>query len=95
MAVSFDQRVKVPSDALMQEMPDGESVFLKLQSERYFGLDVVGTRFYKALTGSESIGAAYELLLADYNVEPGSLRRDLEEWIEKLVEHGLIEVRGE
>jgi hypothetical protein len=95
MVVSFDRTVKMPSDALMQEMPDGESVFLKLESERYFGLDAVGTRFYKALTGSESIGAAYELLLADFDVDPGRLRQDLEQWVEKLAEHGLIEVRGE
>jgi hypothetical protein len=50
---------------------------------------------YKALTGSESVQAAYDSLLAEYEVEPEVLRRDLSGLIQKLLEHGLVEVSGE
>jgi hypothetical protein len=78
----------------MREL-DGESVLLNLQSERYFGLDEVGTRMWVALSTSESIQTAYEDLLSEYDVDAEQLHQDLESLIEKLVEHGLVEVSSE
>lgn len=75
----------------MREL-DGESVLLNLQSERYFGLDEVGTRMWVALSRSESIQTAYEDLLSEYDVDAKLLHQDLESLIDKLVEHGLVEV---
>ena len=78
MAVSFDTRVVRPSDILMQEL-EGESVFLHLERGQYLGLDEVATRMWEALVSSESIQAAYDSLLGEFDVEPEQLRRDLEE----------------
>ena len=88
-------RVSVPSDVLVQDTLGDESVFLNLNTERYFGLDKVGTCMWKTLTTSESIQAAYEALLAEYDVEADLLRRDLIDLIERLLAQGLVEVRGE
>jgi hypothetical protein len=92
LAISFTKRVLMPSDVLTCEL-DRESVLLNLKSERYFGLDEVGSRMWKVLTRSESIQAAYQALLAEYAVDPEQLSRDLEDFIEKLLGQGLIEVR--
>jgi hypothetical protein len=73
----------------------GESVLLNLKNERYFGLDDVGTRMWKALMAVDSIQAAYEMLLAEYDVEADRLRQDLDELIGKLMEQGLVEISGE
>ncbi|HEX5734962.1 MAG TPA: PqqD family protein [Blastocatellia bacterium] len=73
----------------------GESVLLNLKSEKYFGLDEMGTRMWGALTSSRSIQEAYEILLAEYDVEAERLRRDLSDLIEKLAEQGLIDVHHE
>ena len=91
MTVSFDQRISVPADVLVQEL-EGESVLLNLKSECYFGLDEVGTRMWAVLSNSASIQQAYEALLAEYDVEPDVLRRDLLNLIDKLIEHGLVEI---
>jgi hypothetical protein len=94
MATSFSMRVSVPANVLVQEL-DGESVFLNLDSGRYFGLDEVGTRFWKVLATSASVQAAYETLLAEYEVDPETLRRDLLGLADELVERGLVEVNRE
>ena len=94
MSISFAARVSVPSDILISEV-GGESVLLNLKNERYFGLDDVGTRMWKALIAVDSIQAAYEMLLAEYDVEANRLRQDLDELIGKLIEQGLVEVSGE
>lgn len=87
-------RVSIPQDVLIREL-DGESVILNLNSERYFGLDEVGTRMWQALSESESIQDAYETILDEYDVAPEQLRNDLYQLIEHLVEHGLIDVSNQ
>ncbi len=87
-------RVTVPAHVMVREV-QGESVLLNLNSERYFGLDQVGTRMWATLTTSASVQAAYEALLGEYDVEAEQLRKNLQELIAKLVENGLVEVRGE
>ena len=91
MTISFSDRVTVPDDVLISNLQD-ESVILNLDSERYYGLDDVGTRFLSILTTSESIEAAYDRLREEYEVDPQVLRKDLLALVEKLIEQGLIEI---
>lgn len=94
MAISFADQVTVPKDVLLSGV-EGESVLLNLESERYFGLDEVGTRMLSVLTESKSIQAAYEALLDEYNVDAEALRQDLVSLIDKLIDQGLMEITGE
>lgn len=94
MAISFADRVKVPEDVLISGL-QGESVILNLNSERYFGLDEVGTRMLSVLNEAESIQAAYETLREEYDVEDDILRQDLISIIEQLLEQGVVEITRE
>jgi len=58
---AFSQSVRIPAHVLVRQLA-GESVLLNLQTERYFGLDEVGTRMWTHLTSSVSIEAAYQNL---------------------------------
>ena len=91
MSISFSDRVKIPDDVLISKLQE-ESVILNLDSERYYGLDDVGTRILSVLTTSDSIEAAYETLLNEYEVDGQVLRQDLIELIENLSKQGLIKV---
>ena len=91
MTISFSDRVTVPDDVLISQLQE-ESVILNLDSERYYGLDDVGTRFLSILTTSESIEAAYDRLREEYEVDPQVLRKDLLALVKKLIEQGLIEI---
>lgn len=90
-SISFSGRVRIPDDVLISQLQE-ESVILNLDSERYFGLDDVGTRMLTVLSTADSIEAAYEQLLAEYEVAPALLRQDLTSLIEKLVEQGLVTI---
>ena len=65
MTIPFSTRISVPPDVLVSALA-GESVLLNLKSEKYFGLDEIGTRMWSALASSDSIQQAYETLLAEY-----------------------------
>ena len=89
MTISFSDRVTVPDDVLISNLQD-ESVILNLDSERYYGLDNVGTRFLSVLTTSDTIESAYERLRNEYDVDPQILRTDLLALIENLIDQGLL-----
>jgi len=91
MTISFADRVQVPDDVLISNLQE-ESVILNLNSERYFGLDNVGTRMLSVLSNSHSIEAAYEELIAEYDVDPQVLRQDLTSLIENLLQQGLVTI---
>jgi hypothetical protein len=89
MTISFSDRVTVPDDVLISHLQD-EAVILNLDSERYYGLDDVGTRFLSVVTTSESIESAYDRLRGEYDVDPDILRNDLLALIENLIDRGLL-----
>jgi len=91
MQISFSDRVRVPDDVLISRLQE-ESVILNLDSERYYGLDDVGTRMLSVLSTSESIEAAYESLRDEYDVDGQVLRQDLLALVENLLQKGIVTV---
>jgi hypothetical protein len=70
---------------------DGEAVLLNLQNEMYYGLDEVGTRMWQLLTTSDSVQAAMDTMLEEFDVTPETLEQDLTKMINELQEQGLLE----
>jgi len=91
MSASFSQRVKIPDHVLVSDL-QGESVILNVNSERYYGLDRVGTRFLTLLSDCDSIEHAFEALLAEYDVNADTLRNDITDLLNDLSEQGLVEI---
>ncbi len=91
MQISFSDRVRIPDDVLISRLQE-ESVILNLDSERYFGLDDVGTRILSVLTNSDSIEAAYESLLTEYDVDRAMLRDDLLALVANLLQQGIVQI---
>lgn len=94
MTIPFSSRLKVPDDVLISGLQN-ESVILNLESEKYFGLDEVGTRMMSLLTTSESIEEAFELLLEEFDVDREVLRQDVISLVDHLVKLRLVEVLSE
>jgi hypothetical protein len=93
MAQFLMQQVSIPDNVLMREL-DGESVILDLASEKYFGLDEIGTRMWQVLAGTDTVQEAYDILLLEYDVEPQQLLQDLQELVEELVGSDLLRLES-
>ena len=86
-----ENAVFTPSkDVLFQEV-SGETVLLDLASEKYFGLDEVGTRVWQLLNEGEGFAAMIDALLEEYEVERDRLEADVRDLLGALLEAGLIE----
>lgn len=87
--ISFTDRATIPANVLIRFL-DQESVLLNLNTERYFGLDEVGTRMWQLITSAPTIDTAYFQLIDEFDVDPETLRSNLHDLLNHLMENGLI-----
>ena len=90
---AFSERIVIAPEVMIRNV-GGESVILDLKSNRYMGLDDVGTRMWQILLESDSIQIAYDRLLDEYEVEPKQLELHLAEFVDLLIAHKLISTEG-
>lgn len=91
MVTDFDSKISIASDVLIRQVGD-ESVLLDLKAERYLGLDESGTRIWQVLLESDSVKAAYDTLLQEFDVDAEQLRNDLGAFVQELADLGLVQV---
>jgi hypothetical protein len=89
MTVELNHSITISPEVLCQEV-SGEMVLLDLKSEAYFGLDATGTRIWQLLQDNQDLQAAFDVMLAEYDVEEDQLRDDFEDLLTKLSGAGLI-----
>ena len=89
--MDFSKKVKFTDSVLGQEV-DGEMVLLDMNSENYFGLDIVATDIWNLFQEGKTLQETYEELLEIYDVDPDILFQDLESFIEDLLNHNLIKL---
>jgi len=92
MDIDFNSRIKFPSDVIVQQITEGESIILNTSTENYFGLDEIGTIFYNNLINSHNINEALENIYNTYEVEKDILNNDLKNFISELLKNDLLEV---
>jgi hypothetical protein len=83
------QKVVISGEVLSQEI-SGETVLLDLASEKYFGLDAVGTRVWQLLSEEKPLDAVVEVIAGEYEVGREQLEADIGELLKSLVQAGLV-----
>ena len=82
------------ADGVLHQQLDGETVLLHLASEYYFGLDPVGTRVWELLQQHDTVDPIVAVLVTEYEVDEGTLRRDLDRLLGELAESGLVHIEA-
>lgn len=88
-SVEFDQRLVVPDHVATREL-DGELVLLNFDTERYFGLDEVGSRILEVLRAAPTIDSGIPTLLEEFEVDESQLRSDVAALLGSLLDGGLV-----
>jgi hypothetical protein len=83
--------VTIPSDVMSRQVGD-ECVLLHLASGNYYGLNPVGTRFWRLLSEGHAPAAACATLLQEYEVASGQLEADIGLLLDELLDRGLVVV---
>jgi hypothetical protein len=96
------QDVAVPVDesstvvAAPEQISSGlgeEAVILDLTKGVYYGLNETGARIWELLKQPRRAGEIRDVILDEYEVEPGAVTRDVLALLSELADRGLIEVR--
>ena len=83
-------RVSIPSDTLMRVV-DGQAVLLSLKTERYYGLDEVGTRMWELFAEGKTLAEAASALAKEFDAPAGTIEADMRTLVDELVKEGLVE----
>ena len=89
--VTLAAQVQCSGEVLVQEV-GGEAVLLDLASERYFGLDPVGTRIWQLLADAPSLTQVHATLCGEFDAEPNRIETDLLALVRQLADAGLVEI---
>lgn len=84
----------IVDDALSADI-GGEYVVLSHATQKYYGLAGVAARIWEHIRSGATVGQIEAALLAEFQVEPERLRRDLQEFLAALVDHGLVKAGAE
>jgi hypothetical protein len=90
-ALTLASRVRVSPEVLLQET-GGEAVLLDIASEHYFGLDRIGTKIWRLLESGADLHAAYDAVLAEYDVPAERLAQDVIALVGQLADAGLVAI---
>lgn len=82
---------KLSSDILLQEVAN-EIVILNLADGQYYGLNEIGARVIQLMSRGEDINSINETLLQEFDVEQAVLEKDIQNLIEELRQHALVEI---
>ena len=91
MTTTLPHRV-TPTDKVLFQDLERESIMLDLESEYYFSLDDVGTRMWQLLSEHQETATVLAQLLDEYDVDAATLQHDLAALIDQLVAAGLVTV---
>ncbi len=86
--------IRISDDVVFRDLA-GEAVILNLATGTYFGLDSVGTRFWHLMAEHGSTEKVIKAVLAEYEVEEGRLRQDLDILIRQLIDKKLVRTDAE
>jgi hypothetical protein len=89
--LTLDTVLRIPANVSFSVV--GEDAFLlNTQTNKYYGLEKVGARLWELLNEGKSLKDAYQNVLSEYEVDPAQLEQDLLDLLERLREHGLVEI---
>ena len=90
-SVESQRTARIAPDVLFQEV-GGEAVLLNLASERYFGLDAIGTRIWQLIEQGTPVTGIAARIGDEFDAPMETITSDLDKLLERLIEAGLIVV---
>lgn len=69
---------------------DGEVVMMSIDQGKYFGIGGTGNRIWDALEQHQTTEQLVEIICSEYQVDPGTATRDVQAFLNRLLESELI-----
>ena len=90
----FD-KYPVPHPQVASRIIDGEAIILLPENVQVNVLNTVGSRIWALADGTRSVGEITEVIVAEYDVTAEEAERDVEEFIQELVDNKMLVLANE
>lgn len=88
-----DNRLFQRKKELLSSRMDQEIVMMHPENGKYFSLNPIATRIWELLITPKTIDDVVNNLLSEFDVEPQICKNETKEFIEKLIEKNIIEIK--
>lgn len=85
------ERELVQTDEYISTTLNNEEVILHTESEKYFGLNELGTQLWRSLEEPRTVDELLTTVHEEFDISEEQSRKDVETFIEELESAGLIE----
>lgn len=92
MSELLDKTPRKIADAFVETEVDDEAVIMQVDKGFFFTLNVTSEAIWSAIDGTASIKGIVESVAPQFGATPDECRSDIEEFLSKLSEHGLVEL---
>lgn len=87
--LTLDASLAIGNDVVFRDLA-GEAVILDLASGHYFGLDPIGTLFWRLIAERGHLRAVHQALVEQFDVPPEVLEADILEFAGELTRRRLL-----
>jgi hypothetical protein len=81
-------------EIISETFDDGETIVVNLENGFYFSLNPVGGLIFDLLGSGQSLAATEAAIAARYEAEPHTIRTAISEFVNRLIEEGLLTEGG-
>ena len=89
MTFTFDTLIIRSPDLITTDM-DGDTVMMSIERGTYFGIGGVGPRVWDLLAQPLNVNQLTDSICAEYKVDPETCRADVFQFVNALLERGLV-----
>jgi hypothetical protein len=93
MSITVDSVVMATKEQVSADLR-GEAVVLDLTKNMYYGLDEVAARVWHLIRDPRTVSDIRDVIVSEYEIDKHACQRDLIEFLDRLLNEGLIEVLG-
>jgi hypothetical protein len=83
------QHAYAPSESVLFQEVEGETVLLDMKRDHFYSLDRVGSRVWTLLVEHGDVDALVSAMLSEFDVDETTLRRDVADLLGRLQAEGL------
>jgi hypothetical protein len=84
--------VVVQASGMVTADMDGQWVMMSVESGKYYSLDPVGSRIWDLIERPRTVNALVAALLTEYKVEEEQCRTNVSDFLNEMIEKGLVAV---
>lgn len=85
-----EDTVIVQTADLVAAQMDGETVMMRIENGKYYGIDAVGSRIWELIASPRRVLEIVGVLAKEYDVEVGQCKADTLDFLNHLYREGLV-----